>query len=42
MTTADIVSRLTYTEGALAVCAAQIDGIRRWNDEVTQDEKPGG
>lgn len=31
-TTADLVNRLTYTEGALDTCAAQIDGIRAWNE----------
>lgn len=31
VTTADVVSRLTYTEAALSTCAAQIDGIRQWN-----------
>lgn len=31
-TTADIVNRLTYTEGALATCAAQVDGVRAWNE----------
>ena len=30
--TADIVNRLTYTEGALATCAAQVDGVRAWNE----------
>lgn len=30
-TTGDIVNRLTYTEGALATCAAQVDGVRAWN-----------
>lgn len=29
---ADIVNRLTYTEGALATCAAQVDGVRAWNE----------
>lgn len=28
VTTSDVVNRLIYTEGALAKCAAQIDGIR--------------
>lgn len=32
VTTADIVNRLTYTEGALATCAAQVDGVRAWNE----------
>lgn len=31
VTTGDIVNRLTYTEGALATCAAQVDGIAKWN-----------
>lgn len=31
-TTGDLVNRLTYTEGALATCSAQVDGIRRWNE----------
>lgn len=31
VTTGDIVSRLNWTEGALAKCSAQIDGIRAWN-----------
>lgn len=31
-TTADIVNRLTYTEGALDTCSAQVDGIRVWNE----------
>ncbi len=30
--TADIVNRLTYTESALDVCAAQVDGTRAWNE----------
>ncbi|MFC3208587.1 Rz1-like lysis system protein LysC [Aquamicrobium soli] len=30
--TRDIVNRLTYTEGALATCAAQVDGVRAWNE----------
>lgn len=32
VTTGDIVNRLIYTEGALATCAAQVDGVRRWNE----------
>jgi hypothetical protein len=28
-TTGDVVNRLTYTEGALATCSAQVDGIRK-------------
>lgn len=32
VTTADIVNRLTYTEGALATCTAQVDGIREWSE----------
>lgn len=32
VTTADIVNRLTYTEGALATCAAQVDGVRAWSE----------
>ena len=31
-TTGDLVNRLTYTEGALATCAAQVDGVRAWNE----------
>ncbi|RWQ35865.1 MAG: hypothetical protein EOS20_17495 [Mesorhizobium sp.] len=31
VTTGDIVNRLIYTEGALAVCAAKVDGVRKWN-----------
>ena len=31
-TTADIVNRLTYTEGALDTCSAQVDGVRAWNE----------
>lgn len=31
LTTNDVVNRLIYTEGALAVCAAQIEGIRKWD-----------
>ncbi|NGO50410.1 Rz1-like lysis system protein LysC [Allomesorhizobium camelthorni] len=31
-TTGDLVNRLTYTEGALATCSAQVDGIRKWNE----------
>lgn len=31
VTTGDIVNRLTYTEGALATCAAQVAKIRKWN-----------
>ena len=30
--TSDIVNRLTYTEGALAACSAQVDGVRAWNE----------
>lgn len=30
-TTNDVVNRLIYTEGALAVCAAQIEGVRKWD-----------
>ncbi len=30
--TSDIVNRLTYTEGALATCTAQVDGVRAWNE----------
>lgn len=32
VTTGDIVDRLTYTEGALATCSAQVAKIKRWND----------
>lgn len=32
VTTADIVNRLTYTEGGLAICSAQVDGIRKWSE----------
>lgn len=32
VTTGDIVDRLTYTEGALATCSAQVDGVRKWNE----------
>ena len=32
ITTADIVNRLTYTEGALDTCAAQVDGVGAWNE----------
>lgn len=38
-TTGGIVDQLTATRGALAVCAAQVDGIRRWRDE---NRSPGG
>lgn len=31
-TTADIVNRLTWTEGALETCAAQVDGVRAWSE----------
>jgi hypothetical protein len=31
VTTNDIVNRLIYTEGALATCSAQVDGIRQWD-----------
>jgi hypothetical protein len=31
-TTADIVNRLTYTEGALDTCSAQVDGVRAWSE----------
>lgn len=31
-TTGAIVGRLTYTEAALDTCAAQVDGIRKWNE----------
>lgn len=31
-TTGDVVNRLTYTEGALATCTAQVDGVRAWNE----------
>lgn len=30
-TTGAVIDRLTYTEGALATCAAQVDGIRKWD-----------
>ncbi len=30
-TTNDVVNRLIYTEGALAVCSAQVDGLRQWD-----------
>jgi hypothetical protein len=30
-TTGDLVNRLTATEGALATCSAQVNGIRKWN-----------
>lgn len=30
--TADIVNRLTWTEGALDTCSAQVEGIRAWNE----------
>ena len=30
-TTGDVIDRLTWTESALATCAAQVDGIRKWN-----------
>lgn len=33
VTTGDIVNRLIYTEGALATCAAQVDGVRAWNEQ---------
>jgi hypothetical protein len=28
-TTGDLVNRLTYTEGALVTCSAQVDGVRK-------------
>jgi hypothetical protein len=28
-TTGDLVNRLTYTEGSLVTCSAQVDGIRK-------------
>lgn len=31
--TGDIVDRLLITEGALAKCSAQVDGIRKWNSQ---------
>ena len=31
-TTADVVNRLTYTEGALDTCSAQVDGVRAWSE----------
>jgi len=31
VTTGDVVNRLIYTEGALATCSAQVDGIRKWD-----------
>lgn len=31
VTTGDIVNRLIYTEGALATCSAQVDGVRTWD-----------
>lgn len=31
-TTGAIVNRLVYTEGALATCAAQVDGVRAWDE----------
>ena len=31
-TTADIVNRLIYTEGALDTCSVQVDGVRAWNE----------
>ena len=30
-TTGSIVNRLLYTEGALATCAAQVDGVAAWD-----------
>jgi hypothetical protein len=33
VTTGDIVDRLTYTEGALATCAAQVAAISTWNSQ---------
>lgn len=33
-TTGGLVDQLTATRGALAVCSAQVDGIRRWRDEM--------
>ena len=32
-TTGGLVDQLTATRGALATCAAQVDGIRQWRDE---------
>jgi hypothetical protein len=33
-TTGELVARLTATEGALAVCAAQVDNLRQWREET--------
>jgi len=32
-TTGGIVDQLNATRGALRVCSAQVDGIRKWRDE---------
>lgn len=37
-TTADIVNRLTYTEGALDTCSAQVDGMRAWSEAQKQGQ----
>ena len=32
-TTGGVVDQLNATRGALKVCSAQVDGLRRWRDE---------
>lgn len=43
-TTAAIVNRLLYTEGALKTCAAQVDGVAAWDaaNAAAGAERAGG